>query len=679
MASKRELQVILTVRDQLTQNLERVGDTAKRVGAQMTVMGAAISGAAILAVRETAKFESAMSDISTLISGDSTEAIDELSSGIQDMLSRVPRSAEELGASAYAIVSAGIGDTAEALTVLENSAKLATAGLGTTEEATDIMTSAINAFGLEAEDAGQISDILFKTVAAGKTNISQLSQAFGATASVVASAGVNLEEFSAATAALTTTGLPAAQAQNAMRAAIISLQKPTEDMSTLFSKLGVESGEELIQSSDNIVEAFFALGDAADGNNETLARAFGSVEALNAVLGLTGGQAQAFASTLKGMTDGADQVSEAFEKQMSTFNNQFQILKNTGQQLLFTIGEPLLEVLTKVANKITPLVQRLAQWAEENPKITQAIVLIVASIGGLLVVLGPLIIFLGAVASAMATLSAVSLPITGTMLLIAGAIAGLIAVGVLLIKNWDKIKAKALEVWNKIQDFFANAIKSIVDTVNSRFGWIISFIKFFWSILTSIFRVGMMILIAGWKQWIENIKLAIEVLSTGVQAVAGGLFKALSIIFKGGLGLLKKAWDSVFGGLGETVKGVFEGVKSGVVAMINFVIRKINSLIDGVNKISSSLNKLPGVNVSRLSHIPELANGGIVTSPTLAMVGEGGEPEAVVPLSKANDMGFGGGSGVTINIYGDVSGRDLVDKVEQAIANRLRMNQRIAI
>ena len=37
-----------------------------------------------------------------------------------------------------------------------------------------------------------------------------------------------------------------------------------------------------------------------------------------------------------------------------------------------------------------------------------------------------------------------------------------------------------------------------------------------------------------------------------------------------------------------------------------------------------------------------LARGGIVTSPTRALIGEGGEPEAVIPLSKAKSMGFGG-------------------------------------
>ena len=49
--------------------------------------------------------------------------------------------------------------------------------------------------------------------------------------------------------------------------------------------------------------------------------------------------------------------------------------------------------------------------------------------------------------------------------------------------------------------------------------------------------------------------------------------------------------------------------------------------------------------------IPMLAQGGIVTGPTLAMIGEGREPEAVIPLSKMGSMGFGGGGGnITINV-----------------------------
>jgi hypothetical protein len=51
-------------------------------------------------------------------------------------------------------------------------------------------------------------------------------------------------------------------------------------------------------------------------------------------------------------------------------------------------------------------------------------------------------------------------------------------------------------------------------------------------------------------------------------------------------------------------------------------------------------------------NIPLLAQGGIVTSPTLAMIGEGAGPEAVIPLSRMNEFGMGGGGNVTIHVNG---------------------------
>lgn len=74
----------------------------------------------------------------------------------------------------------------------------------------------------------------------------------------------------------------------------------------------------------------------------------------------------------------------------------------------------------------------------------------------------------------------------------------------------------------------------------------------------------------------------------------------------------------------------------------------------------------------------ELAEGGVVTSPTFAMIGEGGESEAVVPLSKAKDYGFGGATGNTYNITGNtfvgVDGVDelivMMERRKSILANR---------
>ena len=71
------------------------------------------------------------------------------------------------------------------------------------------------------------------------------------------------------------------------------------------------------------------------------------------------------------------------------------------------------------------------------------------------------------------------------------------------------------------------------------------------------------------------------------------------------------------------------------------------------------------------SSIPAMADGGIVTGPTLAMIGEAG-PEAVIPLSQMGNMG---GSGVTINVAGGLS---TSAEIGQSVVNALRAYSRTA-
>jgi len=67
--------------------------------------------------------------------------------------------------------------------------------------------------------------------------------------------------------------------------------------------------------------------------------------------------------------------------------------------------------------------------------------------------------------------------------------------------------------------------------------------------------------------------------------------------------------------------------------------------------------------------IPALAEGGIVTGPTLALIGEGRESEAVIPLSKLNTMMQGGG-GQNVVVTGRISGADILLSNERASRNR---------
>lgn len=72
----------------------------------------------------------------------------------------------------------------------------------------------------------------------------------------------------------------------------------------------------------------------------------------------------------------------------------------------------------------------------------------------------------------------------------------------------------------------------------------------------------------------------------------------------------------------------------------------------------------------QMGGIPGLAEGGIVTGPTLALIGEGKESEAVIPLSKLGAMMSGGSQHITVN--GRISGQDILLSSEKANRTRTR-------
>jgi hypothetical protein len=114
-------------------------------------------------------------------------------------------------------------------------------------------------------------------------------------------------------------------------------------------------------------------------------------------------------------------------------------------------------------------------------------------------------------------------------------------------------------------------------------------------------------------------------------------------------GALLGALIDALKGLGEKGLAVGKSFANGIIRFINNnVIRNINDLLDF--KISA-LGVTVHINPPDIPPIPELAAGGVVRSPTLALIGESG-PEAVIPLSRGAQYGVGpaGSGGPVVNI-----------------------------
>jgi hypothetical protein len=120
-----------------------------------------------------------------------------------------------------------------------------------------------------------------------------------------------------------------------------------------------------------------------------------------------------------------------------------------------------------------------------------------------------------------------------------------------------------------------------------------------------------------------------------------GFRKVVNLVFSG----IKFGFEILMAYF-KTLLGVYKGIFNGFASIWNNTIGKIQIKIPDIKGLPGR-GKTFGV-----PNIPMLAEGGIVTSATLAVVGEKG-PEAVIPLDRAGEFGMGGGgNNVTIHVNG---------------------------
>lgn len=306
--------------------------------------------------------------------------------------------------------------------------------------------------------------------------------------------------------------------------------------------------------------------------------------------------------------------------------NSTKIFQASLQDLGTAIGTNLLPIITPVIQKITELLNKFNELSPEAQKIITIVGLVVAAIGPVLIILGTLASSIGSIIGLVGTIG----PVVGGALAAAapvvGVVAAIIAIGVLLYKNWDTIKAKALELK-------AN-------------------------------------LIATWN----NIKA--KVVAT-VTALKTNLTNAWNSIKS----TVTTAWNSIKEKITAPIQAAKEKVKAIIDKIKSYFPFKVGKIISGLKlphfKLTGKFSLTPP-SVPKLS-VDWYKTGGIFDAPNVIGVGEAG-PEAVVPLDKfwkkLDDMQ----TGVTQNNTFYITGNDpkaIAEEVEHILIQKTN-RQRLA-
>ncbi len=361
--------------NQVQQNIgQSINDTKLKLGATVGVISGVAAAVYAGPVKSAQEYETAMAKVSTI--ADNTKVpIDTISKEIMALSNITGIAATSLADDVYNAISAG-QDTADAVNFVSYSSKLAKAGFAESAQTLDVLTTILNAYGLEADKVGMVSDMLIQTQNKGKVTVAELSSVMGKIIPTAKSNGVALEQITAGYAIMTSKGIAAAETTTYMNSMLNELGKSGTTADKALRAVVGTGFKDLMAEGKSISEVLDILKESAEKGGKSLADVFGSAEAGKAAVTLLSDGVEGFNDQVKNMLAASDSIGAtqaAFELMEDTTQAKLEKAKNSIHNLSTVIGQTFLPMIGTIAENITPIVAKISEFAQVNPKLVQTI------------------------------------------------------------------------------------------------------------------------------------------------------------------------------------------------------------------------------------------------------------------------------------------------------------------
>lgn len=412
----------------------------------------------------------------------------------------------------------------------------------------------------------------------------------------------------------------------------------------------------------------------------------------------------------------------------SSLKTQFEAV---GNMVIATLAPALQNLIDTVSEKLPAATQYLTDMTEAFLELDPSTQTFIFSAIGLLAALGPIVIVIGKIAAGISAvigwvsgiiaawgalgagtgtlggiLTAVFGGVGGVIVAVIAIIAGLILIfkhlwdtneqfraGVIAI--WEAIKAAVIPIIQAIWDFLVLVFTEISTFIFENMGTIQEIFTTSWEIIKELFSIALQAIVdtvkpviellkGMWTKWGDEIKAFFELTWDVIKNILETALGVIAGVLKVALGILKGDWSTVW----EGVKQIFGSIWEGMIGIVENSWKAITGIVDKiVDSVKSAINwvkELLGLNSEATGSmanpqgtgalqsgitagLPKLAEGGILTSPTLAIAGEAG-PEAVIPLSKLDSMLGTGSKGNIVQVILD--GRVVQEYVDNGLGNK---------
>lgn len=354
------------------------------IKAGVAVAGAAIAGATTAAVAfgktsldAAAKFETGMSNVATLLDGDTAtvnKRIAEMGDDIMDIAKKTGVATDDLANGMYQIVSA-MGDSADASKQVEVAAKAAKAGGASTVDSINLLSAVVKGYGTQyktvvdevtgetkrvemsvGESWEKASDLAFQTVKLGQTSFPELAANMGKVVPIASALNISQEELFGSFATLTGVTGSTAEVATQMKSVFSGLMTPSTALSEKIGELGYESANAMLDQL-GLIGTLDKLSAACGDDKQAVAKLFSSVEAQTAILALAGSQTENWVQKTEAMAGAADATSKAFDKSTDNLHGKLDKMKQVFETFKIRVGNILIPIVTNIVDKAIPKIE----------------------------------------------------------------------------------------------------------------------------------------------------------------------------------------------------------------------------------------------------------------------------------------------------------------------------------
>jgi len=699
--------------------MDKAGRKMQQFGKNMSMkVTAPIAALGAVSFQVFKGFEAEMSKVQA-VSGATAEEFKALSDNAKELGASTMFSAREVATLQTEFAKLGFSAT-EITKVTESTLALAQASGSDLARAAEVAGSTLRAFGLDAGETGRVTDVMAASFSSSALDMGVFAESMKYVAPVAKSAGMSIEETSAMLAVLANNGIKGSQAGTALRRIISEIGatgKPTSEAIAELASKGLDLADAKDEVGRSAQSALLVLANGVDQiapTTQAFENSAGAAQKMADVMGANAfGATKRLESAMEGLMISIGEIVAVAVVPLIEF-----LAKAAGALNGMSDGaKRAIVIVAGIAAAIGPVIFILGSFQRALVAVRAATWLTTAATTAFGVAVqiatSPITLIIAAIAALAAGVAYVAYNFKAFSATAKNAIAKMVNAVIpslnMLLGAFNRaaeffgMESIMIEPFKKMEEVAVPAFKSV--------GQVVTEIKEDLGLLKEETEET--------TEETKELATSMDVVTTSTQKAAGatkrmteslvelnakgfqilkpqiapvfqsmrqGMINTTALAIQAGNAIKDVFARSIQDAFGELQKGetrfgkfkesmgrmlkdlVVQFIAAAIAAFaLAVAVRMALGGVAGIGSIGDIFGTMQSVG-GFMPNIPMLAEGGIVTAPTLAMIGEGGQSEAVIPLDRLGEFGGGG----RVEVVGRISGADILLSNERAQRNRTR-------